>query len=169
MVYRVPNKNDELFVDNSSKVLNLFFLDLVCNMNFVKHILRPLFDDSNMWVFRVEYIVTYYTYRAIQRLKNYCDNNIDLCIDLGGFTEMFSSAKNLFQSKFRNCMMHYGIENQGVISIENIEKPFYGIVETCYNGMDYYSFLGTLRRLSDEMIDLLEKRFNIEKITLQRL
>lgn len=163
------NKNDELFVDNSSKVLNLFFLDLVCNMNFVKHILRPLFDDSNMWVFRVEYIVTYYTYRAIQRLKNYCDNNIDLCIDLGGFTEMFSSAKNLFQSKFRNCMMHYGIENQGVISIENIEKPFYGIVETCYNGMDYYSFLGTLRRLSDEMIDLLEKRFNIEKITLQRL
>lgn len=66
-------------------------------------------------------------------------------------------------------MMHYGIENQGVISIENIEKPFYGIVETCYNGMDYYSFLGILRRLSDEMIDLLEKRFNIEKITLQRL
>ena len=66
-------------------------------------------------------------------------------------------------------MMHYGIENQGVISIENVEKPFYGIVETCYNGTDYYSFLGTLRRLSDEMIDLLEKRFNIEKITLQRL
>ena len=32
-----------------------------------------------------------------------------------------------------------------------------------------YGFLGTLRRLSDEMIDLLEKRFNIEKITLQRL
>ena len=142
----------------------MFFLDLVCNMNFVKHILRPLFDDSNMWVFRVEYIVTYYTYRAIQRLKNYCDNNIDLCIDLGWFTETLSSAKNLFQSKFRNCMMHYGIENQGVISIENIEKPFYGIVETCYNGMDYYSFLGTLRRLSNEMIDLLEKRFNIEKL-----
>lgn len=69
------NKNDELFVDNSSKVLNLFFLNLVCNMNFVKHILRPLFDDSNMWLFRVEYIVTYYTYRAIQRLKNYCDTS----------------------------------------------------------------------------------------------
>ena len=32
-----------------------------------------------------------------------------------------------------------------------------------------YGFLGTLRRLSDEMIDLLEKRFNIEKIKLQRL
>ena len=163
------NKNDELFVDNSSKVLNLFFLNLVCNMNFVKHILRPLFDDSNMWLFRVEYIVTYYTYRAIQRLKNYCDNNIDLCIDFGGFTETFGLAKVLFQSKFRNCMMHYGLENQEVISIENIQKPFYGIVETCYNGMDYYSFLDTLRRLSDKMIDFLEKRFNIEKITLQRL
>ncbi len=94
------NKNNELFVDNSSKALNLFFPDLVCNMNFVKHILRPLFDDSNMWVFRVEYIVTYYTYRAIERLKNYCDNNIDMCIDLGGVTETLGSAKKLFQSKF---------------------------------------------------------------------
>lgn len=73
-------------------------------------------------------------------VKNYCDNNIDLCIDFGGFTETFSLAKVLFQSKFRNCMMHYGLENQEVISIENIQKPFYGIVETCYNGMDYYSF-----------------------------
>ena len=71
-------------------------------MNFVKHILRPLFDDGNMWVFRVEYIVTYYTYRAIERLKHYCDNNIDLCIDLGGVTETLGSAKKLFQSKFRH-------------------------------------------------------------------
>ena len=62
-------------------------------MNFVKHILRPLFDDSNMWVFRVEYIVTYYTYRAIQRLKNYCDNNIDLCIDLGGLQRCLVQQK----------------------------------------------------------------------------
>ena len=58
---------------------------------------------------------------------------------------------------------------QEVISIENIQKPFYGIVETCYNGMGYYSFLDRLRRLADKMIDLLEKHFNIEKITLQRL
>ena len=94
---------------------------------------------------------------------------MDLCIEWGGFTETLSSAKVLFQSKFRNCMMHYGLENQEVISIENIQKPFYGIVETCYNGMGYYSFLDRLRRLADKMIDLLEKHFNIEKITLQRL
>lgn len=163
------NKDDELFVDNASKPLNLFFLNLVCNMNFVKRILRPLFDNRNMWIFRVEYIVTYYTYRAIQRLKNYCDNNSDLCIDLEEFTEILSSGNELFQSKFRNCMMHYGLENEGVISIENIEKPFYGIIETCYNGIDYYSFLNTLRGLTDKMTDLLERRFNMEKITLQRL
>lgn len=33
-------------------------------------------------------------------------------------------SDNLFQSKLRNRMMYYDLENQGVISIENIEKTF---------------------------------------------
>ena len=47
------NKHNILFVDNTSKELNLFYLHLLCNMNFVKYILRPLFPDGNTWVFRV--------------------------------------------------------------------------------------------------------------------
>lgn len=163
------NKEKNLFCNDSLKVLNIFFLNLACNLNFVKHILRPLFNDNNIWLFRIEYIVTYYTYRAIQRLKNYCKNNTDLRIDLEEFSDIFRMSNDLFQSKFRNCMMHYGLEKQGVISIENIEKPFYGIVETCYNGMDYYTFLNELRKMSDGMLDLLEKKFNTENISLEKL
>lgn len=163
------NKNDELFVDNSSKALNLFFLNLLSNMNFVKHILRPLFNDDNTWVLRVEYIVTYYTYRAIQRLINYCKNNTDLHINLENFTVIFDSANNLFLSKFRNCMMHYGLVDQGVISMENIQKPFYGIIETCYDGMNFYTFLKDLRTLSDKIISLMEEKFNLEEIELLNL
>lgn len=163
------NKYDELFYDNSSKTLNLFFLNLLGNMNFVKYVLRPLLDRDNKWIFRVKYIVMYYTYRAIQRLKNYCENNTDLCIDLDEFTEILKLSEDLFNPKFRNCMMHYGLENQGVISMQNIEKPFYGIVEFCHNGMDYYSFLNNLSGLSDRTSTLLEKKFNTEKITLQHL
>ena len=48
------NKHNVLFVDNAFKERNLFYLHLLCNMNFVKYILRPLFPDGNTWVFRVE-------------------------------------------------------------------------------------------------------------------
>lgn len=163
------NEKNELFVDNSSKVLNLYYLNLTCNMNFMKYILRPLFREDNIWVFRVEYIVTYYTCRAIQRLKNYCENNTDLHVDLDEFAEVLDLASVLFQTKLRNCMMHYGLENRGVISTENIEKPFYGIIETCCNGKDYYSFVNDLRRVADRLIVILEEKLNTEKIALQRL
>ena len=66
-------------------------------------------------------------------------------------------------------MMHYGLENQGVVSIENINKPFYGVVETCFEGMDYYSYLHKLRKITDDMIVLVEKKFETDKILLRHL
>lgn len=163
------NASNSLFSDDSTKTLNLFFLNLTCNMNFVKYILRPLFDEDNKWIFRIEYVVTYYSYRAIQKLKNYCENNTDLQVDLKEFEETFKLANNLFNSKFRNCMMHYGLANQDLIQIENIEKPFYGIVETCFDGLDYCTLLSKIRTFTDGMVFLCEKKLNAEGIILKRL
>lgn len=163
------NKYNALFVNHASKELNLFYLHLLCNMNFVKHILRPLFPDGNTWAFRVEYIVTYYTFRALQRLRNYCENNDDVAIDSNGIEEIEGAGNELFQSKFRNCMMHYSLENQGVLSLEHIEKPFFGIIETCFEGKDYQTYLALLHKLSDRIIGYLEKHFNCNSIELKQL
>lgn len=163
------NKNNNLFVSHTSKELNLFYLHLLCNMNFVRYILRPLLPDENTWIFRVEYIVTYYTFRALQRLKNYCDNNDDIVADIKGISEIEGAASNLFQSKFRNCMMHYSLENQGVLSLEHIEQPFFGIVETCFPGTDYKTYLALIHNLSEQISKYLEKHFNFTGIELKQL
>ncbi len=163
------NRFDELFLDNSSKILNLFYLNLVCSLNFIKLILRPLLADDNQWLFRIEYVVTYYAYRAIQRLVNYCENNEDLQIEIEQYKELLNLSENLFQTKFRNCMMHYGIRGKDVLSIDNIEKPFYGIVETCYEGIDYHMLLTDLRKVADRFIVLLESYFDGSNISLERL
>lgn len=120
------HRSNLLFVENSSKIVNLFFLNILCNMNFVKYILRPLFDEYN----------------------------IDIHTDLSGFADVFSLAEDMFMSKFCNCMMHYGLENQGVITMENIENPFYDIVQTCYREIDFHSFQRDLSSLSDKIIIL---------------
>ena len=53
-------------------------------MNFVKYILRLLFQDGNIWAFRLEYIVSYYALRALERFKNYCENNKDITVETKG-------------------------------------------------------------------------------------
>lgn len=62
-------KRNKIFLKDQTKEVNLFYLHLLCNMNFVKHILRPLFQDGNIWIFRIEYIVSYYTLRALERFE----------------------------------------------------------------------------------------------------
>lgn len=163
------NKDNAVFVGRASKELNLFYLHLLCNMNFVKHILRPLLPEGNTWAFRVEYIVTYYTFRALQRLKNYCENNDDVVADTEGISAIEDVASGLFQSRFRNCMMHYNLENQGVLSLEHIDQPFFGIVENCFEGKAYQTYLALIHELSERIISYLEKYFSCAGIELKQL
>jgi hypothetical protein len=115
-----------------------------------------LFTDSSTWLFRIEYIVTYYTYLSLKDLKNHCDNNDDISLEKSKIEEILEFGKPLFQSKFRNCMMHYNLVGYDVLSQEHIDCPFYGMVETCFGGKTYQSYLNELRSLSDMIVDYLE-------------
>ena len=163
------NKENKFFIDNGSKELNLLYVHLMCNMNFVRCILRSLFTDNSTWLFRIEYIVTYYTYLSLKDLKNHCDNNDDISLEKRKIEEILEFGKPLFQSKFRNCMMHYNLVGYDVLSQEYIDCPFYGMVETCFGGKPYHSYLNELRSLSDMIIEYLEGRFNFSKVNLQEI
>ena len=162
------NRKNNFFIAND-KDLSLYCLNLVCNMNFVRYILTPLFAGTNAWIFRIEYVVTYYTYKALCRLKNYCENNDDLVIDMDALSGAIHLDDDIFQSKFRNCMMHYGLQKQGVLSLDNIEKPLFGMIETCFDGMDFCIYQLKLREFETRMIKYLESYFNTEEITIQKL
>jgi len=138
-------------------------------MNFVKYILRPLFQDGNIWIFRIEYIVSYYTLRAFERLKNYCENNKDITVENEKIYDILKRGELLFTTKLRNCMMHYNLENAGVISIENIDKPFYGIIENCFNGKSYKEYLIELHGLSDMIINFLNSQFDFSDVKIRKL
>lgn len=138
-------------------------------MNFVKYILRLLFQDGNIWAFRVEYIVSYYTLRALERFKNYCENNKDITVENKEIYNILKQGESLFTTKLRNCMMHYNLENAGVISLENVDKPFYGIIENCFDGKRYQEYLMELHGLSDMIINFLNNQFDFSDVKLERL
>lgn len=162
-------KRNKIFLKDQTKEVNLFYLHLLCNMNFVKYILRPLFQDGNIWIFRIEYIVSYYTLRAFERLKNYCENNKDITVENEKIYDILKRGELLFTTKLRNCMMHYNLENAGVISIENIDKPFYGIIENCFNGKSYKEYLIELHGLSDMIINFLNSQFDFSDVKIRKL
>lgn len=162
-------KRNKIFLKDQTKEVNLFYLHLLCNMNFVKYILRPLFQDGNIWIFRIEYIVSYYTLRAFERLKNYCENNKDITVENEKIYDILKRGELLFTTKLRNCMMHYNLENAGVISIENIDKPFYGIIENCFNGKSYKEYLIELDGLSDMIINFLNSQFDFSDVKIRKL
>lgn len=163
------NKRNMLFLNSEPKELNLFFLHLLCNMNFVKYMVRPLFVDGNIWSFRIEYVVSYYTLRAMERFDNHCKNNKDILFETRGMDEILKRGNEIFKGKLRNCMMHYNLENAEVISLESIDKPFYGIIENCFDGMSYTEYLSRLHNLSDKIIEYLENRFDFSNIKLEKL
>lgn len=57
---------------------------------------------------------------------------------------MIDSGSHLFLSEFRNCMMHYNLDNKdNVIILEkyyNVNEPFYGLVESCFEGQLFIEF-----------------------------
>lgn len=163
------NQNNKLLSESVPKEINLFFLHLLCNMNFVKHILKPLFINGNKWIFRIEYIVSYYTMRALERFKNYCENNHYAFMDMEEITRILAHGEKIFQTKLRNCMMHYNLQNAEVITFENVDKPFYGIIENCFNGMSYQDYTVLLHDFSDMIIEYLEKKFDFSGVNLEKL
>ncbi len=163
------NHNNKFFNKNLSKEYNILFLNLLCNMNFIKHMLQPLFEDKNTWMFRIQYVVTYYTMLALEKAKNQFRLNPNPQINIDIMEQLLDESEGLFQTKFRNCMMHYDLKNAKVISIDNIDKPMFGMIETCFNGMDYYVYLKSLREFSDKLICYLESLFDFTEIELKKL
>ena len=63
----------------------------------------------------------------------------------------------------------YDLENRNVLSEEYIDNEFYGLIANCFEGMNYKTYRANLRKLADQIIEYLEKRFDYTKIHLEEL
>ncbi len=158
-----------LFDANKSKELNLMLLHLLCGLNFIELILKPLLDPTNKWLFRIQYISTYYTYRSLVRMKNSASNNPQKGIDLARLESLLSGMEAVFQSRFRNIMMHYNLKGSNLVSSQNLDKPFYGLIELCFEGKNFDTYRQQLQGATEQLIEFLEGNFDCSKVELHRL
>lgn len=165
------NKND-FFNSNLEKAENLFLLHMLSNINFIKYVLCPLLAKDNLWIFRLKYISIYHAYKGIVKIKCYMENNRADKNDLWKEVDcIIEEGENIFVSKFRNCMMHYNLnrDNEFSISEENFawDKPFFGLIEECFDGMPYRDYVKRLEKLGDVIEEFITKQFDFNKMYLE--
>ena len=157
------------------KDINLFFLHILCSLGFVKYVLEPCVSMENPWIMRIKYIVTHYSFSGLNRLKGHIENNC-----LNGLEDIVSQIEaivdkneNIFNTKFRNCMMHYDLSDneQFVISDPNYDdsKALFGLVEECFDGQSYEEYYLRLSAISSRIEEFITVQFDFQKVTIKEL
>lgn len=166
--YKDVNTNTEpLFSssNNLTKSESLLLLHTLGTVNFARFIIGEIASADNPWRLRSQYISMYYAYKKILSIA---EKTADETIKTELSICLLKTEKNLINPGFRNCMMHYSFTNKNSYLISDthlsITKPFYGLVETCFDGMDTSelskSVNSTLQIFSDSLTSLCKINSN---------
>lgn len=162
------NKDGKFFNNNYDKGLNLTFLHILSMVGFVEHVLYFMLPKDNMWLLRIEYICAHYAWQGLRKIKQHFDGNGINDTFIKKIEELLKNGVELFESEFRNCMMHYDLCNKNgqIIVLEKYysdNNVFFGLVESCFNGLSYEEFFNKIRKYLYEIEEILMKLFYVEK------
>lgn len=172
--YKDFNTNKRNFSSLSvyGKDMVLLLLHTLSAVNYVRFILENELPEDNPYLFKVKYITMYYALGSVNKVSNYySSNNIVLNPNvLESLKSILINSEVLLNSDFRSCMMHYEFINKGKYLIKdeylNCSVPFYGLIQTFFNGMNYSDFN---KILTDKIIHISDSIENLLKISNDNL
>lgn len=81
--------------------------------------------------------------------------------------EVIEKGDGLFSTNYRNCMMHYNLIQNGDSCIKQelfcMDEPFYGLIESCFNGKNQEDYYSELRAYMDVVECYLSEWFFIDR------
>ena len=156
------------FALNAEKSLELLLLHILGSINFALCVIERIIPD-NLWKLRVQYICMYYAHQQLRQLSERLTDSHDV----HKLSYCISSTAPIFNSDFRSCMMHYSFIKGGqpIIGEQylNVNLPFFGLIETCFDGMSYYELQrqisANLQLMSDRLMEsCVVKRGHLKKL-----
>lgn len=176
MYLDINTNRNRFFSKRFNKDINLMLLHLLSFLNFVQYYLEPMIEKTNPWLLRVKYISTYYCYRGLFRLVSHIKHNNNIRNSgeiIKSIGVLLDKGAELFVGKFRNCMMHYDLNNKGDCAISKEEYnpniPFFGLIESCFNGISYDEYFIRLSEYGKEIDKCISSFFNIKEAKLKAL
>ncbi len=162
------NRKNGFFNIGFDKETNLILLHMLSIIGFVNNLLVPVLLEKNLWLLRIVYITAHNTWLGIKKISQHLEQNHQSGAKSLELTRRFNGDIKLFSSSFRNCMMHYDLVDKNdcpVVLQERYDpnKPLYGLVESCYDGMQFDQYYDKLFILSQEIEEYLLTCFTINK------
>lgn len=160
------NRMGEYFKTSLNKEENLILLHLATTISFVNNFIFQIFDYKNLWAFRILYITVHNLHIALQKFVSHVEQNEEISMEMTSIRNGLLTGKKVISSDFRGCMMHYSFINKDkiVLKEEHFNKglPFFGLIESSFEGEDYFSYYTKLRNYSEFLENLLISFFNIK-------
>lgn len=167
------SRDIKIFTNNPNiKTIKLYLLHLLGTINFVRLIVNKIIVEDFSFSLRIEYIACYYAVNSLSKVHN---SIIELDMNTTQVEKDYNTIEddidksNLFNQNFRNCMMHYGLKTDDENHYPIIEpqyldydKPLWGLVESCYDGISYSELKIKIEDKLDIMADVIKKWLDIE-------
>lgn len=157
--YNTNRKSALLPQGENGKSTFLYLLHTLSTMNFLLYVLNDYEKDDYGWWLKINYIVYYYSIHKLTDLHEHFVQNKLMTQNISDYlNEIDIKNAKFMNSTFRNCMMHSSLADKNgniIISSSNLDrnKPLFGLVETCFDGMSYKdlkdSVILEMKRISD--------------------
>lgn len=148
------------------KATILYLLHILTTMNFLLYVLNNYEKDDYGWWLKINYIVYYYSIHKLTDMHEHFVQNKLMTQNISDYlNEINIKNAKFMNSTFRNCMMHSSLADKNgnsIISSSNLDraKPLFGLVETCFDGMNYKdlkdSVILEMKRISNILSQWLE-------------
>ncbi|MBE5912677.1 MAG: hypothetical protein E7274_01280 [Pseudobutyrivibrio ruminis] len=149
------------------RALSVLLLNVLGNINFTNYLVEDIIGN-NTWKLRIQYISMYYAREMMLRVA---EKTEDIIISKR-IEEGINSLYPIFDSKFRNCLMHYSFAENGQKLIEekyfDIETPLYGLVESCFDGKSYKELSNEIKGNLFKMESTLNSMLLIDSSKLKK-
>lgn len=171
LYYKDINTNRHLrkiYKDENGKALTLYLIHILSTINFVLRVLRKYEKTDRGWWLRIYYITYYYAWQSLNDIKNHLSMNGMLNHKINDFYSIINiDNKELINSEFRNCMMHYDLLNKNnkfLIQYKylNSSIPLFGLVESCFDGIKYDELKSNILNKLDILSIEIQKLLNLD-------
>lgn len=148
------------------KSLNLFLLHMLGMLGTCKYVVRKILGDHDQWGYRCEYVIYHNIWTGLRIIEAHIQQDKTVDIETASLLKLVDEGRIYFRSSFRNCMMHYDlVKNEEPCILEEYYKPdipFYGLVESCFDGMSAGEYYAKLRDYMDSVETYLNGWFTLD-------
>ena len=173
--YNTNRKSALLPQGENGKAIFLYLLHTLSTINFLLYVLNDYEKDDYGWWLKINYIVYYYSIYKLTDLHEHFVQNKLITKNISDYlNEIDVKNAKFMNSTFRNCMMHPSLADKNgnsIISSSKLDrqKPFFGLVETCFDGMGYKDLKDSVILEMKRISNILSQWLEIQSLSIKPL